>query len=57
MQNIKLTKCGCEECEEKAEKLLKWVNNVMNKYPATRTKRKKCINSLKISSVPMKLYY
>lgn len=48
----KLTKCGCNDCEEKAAKLFEWVNEVMGRYPVTQ--RKRCAESLKIPSVPLR---
>lgn len=50
IDDVKLTQCGCDVCEDKASKLLTWVDKVCNKF---RTPVKKhCVNSHKIHDVP-----
>ena len=53
---MKLTMCGCNDCEEKALKLLKWCNEAMNSYATAQGAPKcaKCAKSLAMPNCPNK---
>jgi len=46
----KLTLCGCDECEERMEKLLNYVNSILDKYPPRP--KIKCKKAREIPDIP-----